>query len=105
MLLQVQAREKRAHRFRSHSALEAKVIENRNHEADELPTPLFAFPKPRLGMLIAAGHRLPQAMHAALGEPGLTGHLANARLGVITKGVENQAAFGPISHVGRSSAG
>jgi hypothetical protein len=35
----------------------------------------------------------------------LTGHLANTGLGVLPKGVENQAAFGPISHVGRSSAG
>src|SRR5713101_471847 len=56
-------------------------------------------------MAISAGHRLPQAMHAALGEPGLTGDLANTSLGVFTKGVENQAAFGPISHVGQSSAG
>jgi hypothetical protein len=56
-------------------------------------------------MAIAAGHRPPQAMYAALGEPGLTGDLANTGLGVLTKGVENQAAFGPISHVGRSSAG
>src|SRR6266850_900283 len=105
MLLQAQASEKRAHCFCSHPALEAKRIENRDDQADEPPAPLFAFPKPRLGMAISARHRLPQAMHAALGEPGLTGDLANTGLGVFTKGVENQAAFGPISHVGQSSAG
>jgi hypothetical protein len=34
MLIEVQAYEKRAHRFCSHSALEAKGIEDRHHQAD-----------------------------------------------------------------------
>jgi hypothetical protein len=34
MLLEVKTCEKRAHRFRSHAALEAKVIEDRHHQAD-----------------------------------------------------------------------
>jgi hypothetical protein len=95
MLLQVEAREKRAHRFRSHSALETKVIEDRDHQADEPSVAVFGFSKPGLGILISAGHSPPQPMHTAFGESGLTGDLANARVGVIPKGVENQAAFGP----------
>src|SRR5712671_4778641 len=50
---------KRAHRFRSHAALQPKIREDGNDEADEPPATLFGFPKPRLGMLIAVGHRLP----------------------------------------------
>jgi hypothetical protein len=30
---------------------------------------VLGFPKPRLGMLIAAGHGLSQPMRAALGQP------------------------------------
>jgi hypothetical protein len=67
MLLEVKTREKRAHRFRAHPPLETKDIEDRHHQADEPPATVFGFPKPRLAMLIAAGHGLPQPMHTALG--------------------------------------
>src|SRR6266853_541130 len=90
---------------RSHAALEAKVIKDRDHQADEPPVALFGFPKPRLRMAISAVHRPSQAMHAALGESGLTGDLTNTRHSVVPKGVENQAAFRPKSHGGRSSDG
>ena len=88
MLLQAQTRAKLAHRFRAHPALETKDLEDRDQQADEPPVTVFGFPQPRLGMLISAGHRLPQPMHTALGQPGLTGDWANARFGVIPKGVE-----------------
>ncbi len=55
-------------------------------------------------MLIAAGHRLSQPMHATLGESRLQGNLPDTGLGMIAKDVENEAAFGPESHVGWSSA-
>src|SRR4029077_3070541 len=105
MLFQVETSEKRAHRFRSHAALPPKIIEDGNDEADEPPATLFGFPKPRLGMLMAVVHRLPQPMHATLGEARLQGNLPDTCLGIISKGVENEAAFSPESHVGRSSAG
>ena len=97
--------EKLAHRFRPNPALEATEIEHRDDQADEPTAACFGFPKPRLGVAIAARYRLPQTMHAALRESGLNCDLSNACLGVVTKGVENQTAFRPKSHVGRSSAG
>src|SRR5205807_10646887 len=105
MPLQVKPSEKLAHRFRPNPALETKEIEHRDDQADEPTAACFGFPKPRLGVAIAARYRLPQTMHAALRESGLNCDLSNACLGVVTKGVENQTAFRPKSHVGRSSAG
>jgi hypothetical protein len=97
--------EKLAHRFRPNPALEAKEIKHRDDQAEEPTAAFFGFQKPRLGVAISARYRLPQTMHAALGEPGLNRDLSNAGLGVVTKGFENQTAFRPKSHVGRSSAG
>jgi hypothetical protein len=56
-------------------------------------------------MDIPALQSLPQAMHAALGEPSFNRDLSNACLGVGAKIVENQTAFRPKSHVGQSSEG
>src|SRR6266478_9692066 len=88
MLFQVETREKRAHRFRSHAALQPKIIEDGNDEADEPPATLFGFPKPRLGMLIAVGHRLPQPMHATLGEARLQGNLPELALALSRKALK-----------------
>ena len=105
MPLQMKPSEKLAHRFRPNPALEAKEIEHRDDQADEPTAACFGFPKPRLRVAITARYRLPQTMHAALGESSLNRDLSKACLGVVTKGVENQTAFRPKSHVGRSSAG
>jgi hypothetical protein len=56
-------------------------------------------------MLISVDHRLLEPMHATLGEPRLQGHLPDTGLGLVTKDVENELAFGPKSHGGRSSVG
>src|SRR5215510_8794724 len=105
MPLQMKPSEKLAHRFRPNPALEAKEIKHRDDEAEAPAAAFFGFPQPRLGVAISARYRLPQTMHAALGESGLNRNVANAGLGIVTKGVENQTAFRPKSHVGRSSAG
>jgi hypothetical protein len=55
-------------------------------------------PKPRLWMAILARHHLSKTMHEALGEPGLIGYLSNARLGVVTQRVENEASFSSKSY-------
>jgi hypothetical protein len=55
-------------------------------------------------MTISALYGLAQTMHTAFGETDLRGNVTNTGLGVIPKAVENQEAFGPESHVGRSSA-
>ena len=64
------------------------MIEDGNDEADAPPATLFGFPKPRLGMLVSADHRLPQPMHATLGESCLQSNLPDTCLGVIPKGNE-----------------
>jgi hypothetical protein len=87
------------------AALEAKDIQAGHHEADKPPATFRRFPPPGLRMDIPALQSLPQTMHAALGEPGFNRDVANAGPGVVAKKVENQTAFRPKSHVGRSSAG
>ncbi len=104
MLVEVQVSEKLAHGLCANATLEAKEIEDRHDQADQPATPLLGFPKPGLGMAMSALHGLAQTMNAAFGKAGLRGNLTNTGLGVMPNAVENQAAFSPESHVGRSSA-
>src|SRR2546425_4835752 len=105
MGLKAKPAEKLADAVGSHASLEAENIEGSHHQAQKPPVPCFGFPQPRLWVAISAFHRLCETMHAALGKPGVLGNLANALRGVVTKSVENPQAFGPKSHVGRSSDG
>src|SRR6266404_9271786 len=100
-----QTTEKLADRFGPNASLETEGIERCHDEADEPTAACFRFPPPGLRVLISAFHRLFEAMHTALGEPGPMGNLSDALLCVVTKSVENPKTFGPKAHVGLSSAG
>src|SRR5436190_22896455 len=101
----MQMSEKLAHCVNPHAAFEAEGIERRDHQAGQPTAALFCCPQPGLRMDIPVLQSLPQTMHAALGESGFNCALSNACPGVVAKKVENQTAFRPKSHVGRSSAG
>ena len=56
-------------------------------------------------MVMAALHRVLEAMHTALRQPGLLGHAAYALPAMITKALENPQTFRPKFHVGLCSEG
>ena len=52
---------------------------------------------------LADAHRVLEAMHTALRQPGLLGHAAYALPTMIIKALENPQTFRPKSHVGLCS--
>src|SRR5712691_1951213 len=75
MRLKAQTTEKLADRFGPNASLETEGIERCHDEADEPTAACCRFPPPGLRVLISAFHRLFEAMHTALGEPGPMGNL------------------------------
>src|SRR5262245_10410388 len=101
----MQPSKKLAHRVQTHAALEAERIEGGHDEACQPLPAVFRFPQPGFPMAIAVLHRVLEAMHTALRQPGLSGHAAYALPAMITQALENPQTFRPKSHVGLCSEG
>ena len=94
-----------ADRFEANAALEIEGIEGHHHQTRKPLSAVLRVPPPRLQVAISAFNGLFETLRAPFGHPRLTGTLSHTLCGVVTKSVENQQAFGPQSHGGRSSDG
>ena len=103
--LKMETSEKLAQRVYPHAALEPERVERGDHQAGQPLPALCGFPEPGFRVTVAALYRLLQTMYAALGQAGLQGKASHALSGIVTKTVENLAAFVPQSHVGLCSEG